>query len=90
MGNDATGSNAPLNPAVEILLKFVNEDLLATSQEKVAPDTALFDESRIDSLKILRLIAFLEVRSGKKIPDELIVMDRFRTIETIAKNFSER
>lgn len=90
MGNDATGPSAPLNPAVENLLKFVNEDLLAGSKEKVAPDTALFDEGRIDSLKILRLIAFLEVRSGKKIPDELIVMDRFRTIETIAKNFPER
>ena len=90
MGSNGTEASAPVNPAVEILLKFVNEDLLAGSQEKVAPDTALFDEGRIDSLKILRLIAFLEVRSGKKIPDELIVMDRFRTIETIAKNFPER
>jgi acyl carrier protein len=50
-------------------------------------DTPLFDEGWIDSLKILRLIAFLEVTAGNKIPDELIVMDRFRTIETIAKNF---
>jgi acyl carrier protein len=90
LGSNATGASAPLSPAVESLLKFVNEDLLAGSQEKVAPDTALFDEGRIDSLKILRLIAFLEVRSGKKIPDELIVMDRFRTIETIAKNFPDR
>ena len=90
MGSNATGANNPLNPVVETLLKFVNEDLLAGSQEKVASDTELFDEGRIDSLKILRLIAFLEVRSGKKIPDELIVMDRFRTIETIAKNFPDR
>ena len=90
MGSNATGASTLLNPAVESLLKFVNEDLLAGSQEKVAPDTALFDEGRVDSLKILRLIAFLEVRSGRKIPDELIVMDRFRTIETIAKNFPDR
>jgi acyl carrier protein len=90
LGSNVTGPSTPLNPAVERLLKFVNEDLLAGSQEKVAPDTALFDGGRIDSLKILRLIAFLEVRSGKKIPDELIVMDRFRTIETIAKNFPDR
>jgi len=90
LGSNSTAASSPLNPAVEILLKFVNEDLLAGSQEKVAPDTALFDEGRIDSLKILRLIAFLEVRSGKKIPDDLIVMDRFRTIETIAKNFPDQ
>jgi acyl carrier protein len=90
LGSNGPEASAPLNPAIEILLKFVNEDLLAGSQAKVAADTALFDEGRIDSLKILRLIAFLEVRSGQKIPDELIVMDRFRTIETIAKNFPDR
>jgi acyl carrier protein len=90
LGSNATGASAPLDPTVEILLKFVNQDLLADSQEQVAPDTALFDEGRIDSLKILRLIAFLELRSGQKIPDELIVMDRFRTIEIIAKNFPDR
>jgi len=65
----------------------VNDDLLADSKKKVERDTPLFDEGWIDSLKILRLIAFLEVTAGKKIPDALIVMDRFRTIETIAKNF---
>jgi len=65
----------------------VNEGLLADSEKKVESDTPLFDEGWIDSLKILRLIAFLEVTAGKKIPDALIVMDRFRTIETIAKNF---
>jgi len=90
LGSNATTKSSPLNAAVASLLKFVNEDLQAGSREKVAPDTALFDEGRIDSLKILRLIAFLEVRSGKKIPDELIVMDRFRTIETIAKNFLDQ
>lgn len=90
MGSNTTRKSTPLSAAVASLLKFVNEDLLAGTQEKVAPDTALFDEGRIDSLKILRLIAFLEVRSGKKIPDELIVMDRFRTIETIAKNFPDQ
>jgi acyl carrier protein len=68
-------------------LRFVNEDLLADSKKKVECDTPLFDEGWIDSLKILRLIAFLEVTAGRKIPDALIVMDRFRTIETIAKNF---
>jgi acyl carrier protein len=90
LGSNATGTSTPLNATVASLLKFVNEDLLAGSHEKVTPDTALFDEGRIDSLKILRLIAFLELRSGKKIPDELIVMDRFRTIEMIAKNFPDQ
>ena len=86
MGSDATSASKSLHPGVENLLRFVNEDLLADSKKKVECNTLLFDQGWIDSLKILRLIAFLEVTAGKKIPDALIVMDRFRTIETIAKN----
>lgn len=78
-----------MNRSLESLLQFVNDDLLAGSGRKAAANTALFDEGWIDSLKILHLIAFLEVKSGRKIPDELIVMDRFRTPEVIAKNFLE-
>ena len=73
----------------ETLLHFVNEDLLRGSSNKVFLDTPLFDEGGLDSLKILKLIAFLEIKSGKKIPDELIVMDRFRNVAVIAKNFLE-
>jgi acyl carrier protein len=75
--------------AVKSLLRFVNHDLLAASPEKVESDTPLFEGGWIDSLKILTLIAFLEKKAGKKIPDELIVMDRFRTITVIARSFLE-
>ena len=78
-----------ITPAVESLLRFVNQDLLAASVEKVEPDTPLFEGGWIDSLKILTLIAFLEKKSGRKIPDELIVMDRFRTISVVARSFLE-
>ena len=73
----------------QILLQFVNEDLLSGSVRKVDFDTPLFEDGWLDSLKILQLIAFLELKSGRKIPDELIVMDRFRTVGTIAQNFLE-
>lgn len=78
-----------ITPAVENLLCFVNHKLLAESPEKVAPDTPLFEGGWIDSLKILNLIAFLETQIGRKIPDEQIVMDRFRTITVIARSFLE-
>lgn len=76
-------------PAVESLLRFVNHNLLAESPEKIAADTPLFEGGWIDSLKILNLIAFLETQLGRKIPDEQIVMDRFRTITVIARSFLE-
>ena len=74
---------------VESLLRFVNDELLADSEKKAGPDTPLFDDGWIDSLKILHLIAFVEIQAGRRIPDELIVMDRFRTVGEIARNFLE-
>jgi len=79
-----------MNTPVEKLLKFVNDDLLAGSQNKAGVDTPLFDDGWIDSLKILQLIAFVEIQSGRRIPDEMIVMDRFRTAGEIARNFLEK
>ena len=78
-----------MNTPVEKLLKFVNDDLLAGFDKKAGVDTPLFDDGWIDSLKILHLIAFVEIQSGRRIPDELIVMDRFRTVGEIARNFLE-
>jgi acyl carrier protein len=69
------------------LLQFVNEKLLAGSDAKISFDTPLFQDGRIDSLKLLQLIAFLDEQSDRAIPDQLITKDRFRTIGTIAENF---
>ena len=78
-----------MNPPAQSLLRFVNEDLLAGSKKKVDMDTQLFEDGWLDSMKILQLIAFLEIESGRRIPDEQIVMDRFRTVAVITRNFLE-
>ena len=78
-----------MKSSAETLLQFVNQDLFSSSDRKVSLDTPLFEEGGLDSLKILKLIAFLEIESGRKIPDELIVMDRFRSVAVITRNFLE-
>jgi acyl carrier protein len=69
------------------LVKFVNCDLLEGKSRTVDADTALFDDGKLDSLNILRLIAFVETRRGRSIPDREIVMNRFRSLRTIAEAF---
>jgi acyl carrier protein len=59
------------------LLQFVNEQLLTGAEPTIAIDTPLFEDGRIDSLKLLRLIAFVEEQSNRSIPDELIVKEPF-------------
>jgi acyl carrier protein len=72
---------------LEALVEFVNRDLLEDKGVRIDADTALFDEGKLDSLNILRLIAFIETRRGRAIPDREIVMNRFRSIRTIAESF---
>lgn len=69
------------------LLDFVNEELLRESRTKVDAQTPLFEGGVIDSLKILQLIAFVEMKMGGKLPDSEVVMEHFRTVETIARRF---
>ena len=75
------------NSPADSLLQFVNEQLLAGSRPTVRIDTPLFEDSRIDSLKLLQLIGFVEELSNRQIPDELIEKSRFQTIAAIAENF---
>ena len=71
------------------LLAYVNDALLADRNLRAGPDTPLFADGWIDSLSILKLIAFVELMIGREIRDEEVVMENFRTVETIAKRFVE-
>lgn len=53
----------------------------------VDADTRLFDAGVVDSLGILRLIAWTERAIGRRIPDREVRMDRFASVRVIADNF---
>lgn len=55
----------------------------------VDADTPLFENGLIDSIRILKLIAWTEQATGRRIPDEQIRMDHFRTVNRIAATFLE-
>jgi acyl carrier protein len=69
------------------LLNFVNQELLRDGSHRVGVDTPLFDDGLVDSLKILQLIAFIEMKTGRTIPDREVVMSNFRSVQTIAGHF---
>jgi len=71
------------------LLAFVRGDLLAGREVPIDADTYLFADGMIDSLKILRLIAFLEVEIRRDIADSEVVMESFRSVRTMARRFGE-
>jgi acyl carrier protein len=71
----------------KVLLDFINQELLTNKEGRVDAFTPLFQEGWIDSLKILQLIAFLEVQRGTDIPDREVVMDRFQNVHSICEHF---
>ena len=75
------------------LLHLVNEVLPglqsrpAAHWQPVQADTPLFESGRLDSLSILHLIAAIEDATGHPVPDALVTMKHFRSIETITETF---
>lgn len=73
--------------------RFVGETVawinrrLAPPGTRVDPATPLFEGGLIDSIQILRLIAWTEAALGRRIPDEMIRMEHFRDVTTIAATF---
>jgi acyl carrier protein len=76
--------------AKEKLLLYINGELLADPTRHAELDTPLFEDGWIDSLKILKLIAYVELLTGLEIPDEEVVMKNFRTVNTIVERFSPK
>jgi acyl carrier protein len=76
-----------------LLLNLVNEVLPTlrpshTAWQPVAVDTPLFENGRIDSLAILHLIATIEEFTGQPVPDDLVSMKYFHSIQTIISTFT--
>ena len=69
------------------LLAFVRGDLLKEKNVTIDADTYLFDDGLVDSLGILTLIAFLELRIGRSISDQEVVMENFRSVRAIERRF---
>ncbi len=77
---------------VASLLHFINDDLPKLDRRgrawnPVAADTPLFEDGRLDSLSILHLIARVEELTGQTVPDYLVVMKHFQTVEAMTATF---
>lgn len=69
-----------------LLVDFINGTLLRRPGA-VDPDTRLFEDGYMNSLRILDLIAMVEKTLGRRVPDRAVRLANFRTIATIASAF---
>lgn len=62
---------------------IVDEILIGSEQTSIEPDQSLLDSGILDSLALLRLIAFLEDHYQIDIGDGEVTPDNFETLATI-------
>ena len=67
----------------ESLLDFIVEDLLA-GEFKVELEDNLLADGMIDSLSVVRLVAFIEDEFGHVVQPEDITIENFGTVEQLA------
>lgn len=87
--------SAPVTSAADFrarLLRFVNHTLPRLDRRErtwppIAADTPLFASGLLDSLSILHLLAAVETLRGESVPDSLVLMKHFQTVEAITATF---
>lgn len=66
------------------LLHFIRSELVGgTDPNSINEQTQLIDSGVIDSMALMRLITFVEERTGVRIPDDEVLPDNFQTVEEI-------
>ena len=60
---------------------IVDEIIVGEKGTELDPDASLISSGIVDSLALLRLIAFIEEKFGVVIEDEEVVSDNFETLE---------
>ena len=75
----------------ETILKFVIEELLLDpDDDALTIDDELLMSERIDSLGLMRLIAFIDEELSIKIPYNEILIENFRDVRTIGDYLSTK
>ena len=72
------------------LAQFVRNELLHGRKVALTDDADLLSAGIVDSLGLLRLVAFLEERFGVKVPDEDVVFENFQSIRAMATYVAQR
>ena len=75
------------SPFIDHTVAWINRTLVPPGVT-VDADTPLFANGLINSIRILKLIAWTEHALGIRIPDSRIRMDHFRTVRRIAETFA--
>ena len=73
----------------DILLSFIRQEFLAASaRDALSAENDLLSEGIVDSLGIMRLIAFIESEFSTAVPPEDVTIENFINVQAISNYLS--
>ena len=75
---------------VQALTEFIRQEILHGRSAKLDAELDLLTAGVIDSLGILRMVAFMEEQFGVRVPDEDVVFENFQNIRVMANYIAQR
>jgi acyl carrier protein len=74
----------------DTIKKFIRDEILSGEVDgELTDETDLLLSGMIDSIGLIRLIAFLEEEYRVQVPPEEVTIDRFRSISTMVRYLTE-
>lgn len=74
----------------DTIKKFLRDEILNGEVDgELTDDADLLLSGMIDSIGLIRLIAFLEEQYGVQVPPEEVTIDRFRSISAMVRYLTE-
>ncbi len=75
----------PDTEPLQKVMEFIQAELVGDATEPIASDEDLLGSGRIDSMGIMRLVAFLETEFEVSVPPEDVTIEHFESPQTIAR-----
>jgi len=71
-------------PLRESLRNYLFGELIVTEPERRPPDDANLFEHGLDSLRVMRLLVYIEEELGTRLPDHEITAERLSSVDSLA------
>ena len=79
-----------MDPTESRVREFLSIELLAGATANFPLDASLLETGLIDSIGFFRLVSFLEMSFGIRVPDDDLLADNFQTLEKIIAYIDRR
>ena len=72
------------------LIRYLTEEIHLDEGETISADDELLMSGKVDSVNVMRLVAFVEYMFGVEVPAEDVTLETFQSVTAIAAYVSQK